>query len=69
MMFMSILRESQETFIDPLLPYANAPGSPLVDFSMHIVIVALEITAFVVLYKIAKKESADQVSSAKSVKS
>lgn len=53
--FMSILREGQETFIDPLLPYANA-GPAWIDFTMHIVIVALEIWAFIVVYKIAKRE-------------
>lgn len=54
-LFMSILREGQETFIDPLFPYANA-GPAWIDFTMHIVIVALEVWAFVVVYKIVKKE-------------
>ena len=39
---MSILREGQEMFIDPLFPYANSPASPMADFSMHVVIVAAE---------------------------
>ena len=28
--FMSILREGQEMFIDPLFPYANSPAAPIV---------------------------------------
>ncbi len=55
--FMSILRESQEMFIDPLFPYANSPAAPIVDFGMHVVIVALEIAAFVTVYRIWRQES------------
>lgn len=54
--FMSILREGQEMFIDPLFPYANSPAAPIVDFGMHVVIVALEIAAFVTVYRLAKHE-------------
>ena len=54
-LFMSILREGQETFIDPLFPYDNA-GPALLDFGMHVVIVALEIWAFVIVYRIVRKE-------------
>lgn len=60
--FMSILREGQETFIDPLFPYANA-GPPLVDLGMHIIIVALEIWAFIIVYKIARAENHTRISS------
>ena len=42
-LFMSIFREGQETFIDPLFPYANAPAPALVDFGIHVIIVALEV--------------------------
>ena len=56
--FMSILREGQEMFIDPLFPYANAPAPPIADFGMHVVIVALEIAAFVVVYRIARQDNA-----------
>jgi hypothetical protein len=56
-LFMSILREGQETFIDPLFPYANAPAPPIVDFGMHIVIVALEIAAFIAVYRIARQDN------------
>ncbi len=52
---LAIFREAQETFIDPLFPYANA-GSAWLDFGLHIVIVAVEIWAFIVVYKIAKRE-------------
>jgi hypothetical protein len=55
--FMSILREGQEMFIDPLFPYANSPAAPIVDFGMHVVIVALEIAAFVTVYRLARHES------------
>ncbi|WP_299154972.1 hypothetical protein [uncultured Tateyamaria sp.] len=51
---MSILREGQEMLIDPLFPYANAPASPLADFGVHVVIVALEIAAFLSVIKRAK---------------
>ena len=57
-LFMSILREGQEMFIDPLFPYANAPVPPIVDFGMHVVIVALEIAAFIVVYRIARQDNA-----------
>jgi hypothetical protein len=57
-MFMSILREGQEMFIDPLFPYANAPAPPIVDFGVHVVIVALEIAAFIAVYRIARRDNA-----------
>ena len=57
-LFMSIFREGQEMFIDPLFPYANAPAPPIADFGMHVVIVALEIAAFVVVYRIARQDNA-----------
>ena len=60
---LGIFREGQETFIDPLLPYANAPASAAVDFGLHIIILALEIWAFIVVYKIAKKERQALISS------
>ena len=56
---MSILREGQEMFIDSLFLYANAPVPPIVDFGMHVVIVALEIAAFVVVYRITRQENND----------
>ena len=55
---MSILRDGQEMFIDPLFPYANA-GPAWIDFSMHVVIVSLEVWAFLVIYRIIKKEKKD----------
>ena len=57
-LFMSIFREGQEMFIDPLFPYANAPAPPIVDFGMHVVIVALEIAAFIVVYRLARQDNA-----------
>lgn len=62
--FMSILREGQEMFIDPLFPYANSPAAPIVDFGMHVVIVALEIAAFVIVYRLARQESRNTPESA-----
>ena len=59
-LLMSILREGQETFIDPLYPYANAPNSPLGDFGVHVVIVALEITAFIVVLRRARQKDNSQ---------
>ena len=55
-LFMSIFREGQETIIDPLFSYANA-APPMADFVIHLVIVALEIWAFITFYRITKKES------------
>ncbi|MFK8163667.1 MAG: hypothetical protein AB8H12_14575 [Lewinella sp.] len=55
-LLMSIFREGQESFIDPLFPYVNA-GPVAVDIGMHAVIVALEIWAFITVYRIAKKEN------------
>ena len=54
--FMSILREGQEMFIDPLFPYANSPAAPIVDFGMHVVIIAIEIAAFITVSRIARHE-------------
>ena len=50
---MSIFREGQETFIDPLLLFQNA-GPAVVDFGMHVAIAAAEALAFMVVYRIAK---------------
>ena len=55
-LFMSIFREGQETIIDPLFPYVNAVP-PMADFVIHLVIVALEIWAFIIVYRMTKKES------------
>lgn len=54
-LLMNILREGQETIIDPLYPVLNAPASPAADFWIHIVIVAIEILAFIVVYRIARQ--------------
>jgi hypothetical protein len=62
--FMSILREGQEMFIDPLFPYANSPAAPIADFGIHVVIVALEIAAFVTVTRIARQERSNAPTSA-----
>jgi len=55
-LLMSIFREGQEMFIDPLYPYANAPNSPAGDFAVHLLIVALEIAAFIVVLRRARQQ-------------
>lgn len=55
-LFMNVIRESAEGVIDPLYPVADAPFSPGVDVAMHVVIVAIEIAAFVAVWKIVKRE-------------
>ena len=60
-LLMSILREGQEMFIDPLFPYANAPAPPIIDFGMHVIIIALEIWAFIVVYRITRQENNDNI--------
>lgn len=55
-LFMNIIREGQEMFIDPLFPVANADATPIVDFGIHVVIVAIEILAFIAVYRIVRRE-------------
>ncbi len=57
-MFMSAIREAQEGFIDPLYPMADAPVSPTVDFLVHVLIVAAEVAALVVVYRLARQQNA-----------
>lgn len=54
-LLMSVLREGQEMFIDPLFPYANSPASPAVDFGMHVVFVALETAAFIAVFRASRR--------------
>ena len=54
-LLMNIIREGQEMIIDPLYPILNAPATPMVDFWTHVVIVAIEILAFVTVFRITKK--------------
>ena len=63
-LFMNIVREGQEMFIDPLFPVANADATPAVDFGIHVVIVAIEILAFIAVYRIVKREDKADVSQA-----
>lgn len=63
-LFMNIVREGQEMFIDPLFPVANADATPIVDFGIHVVIVAIEILAFIAVYRIVKRENTADVSQA-----
>ena len=50
-LLMSMVREGQETIIQPLYPYANSPASPAVMFALHAVILAIEIAAFIAVLR------------------
>lgn len=54
-LLMNIIREGQEMIIDPLFPVLNAPVSPTVDFWVHVVIVVVEILAFITVFKLIRK--------------
>jgi len=47
-LLMNIFREGQEMIIDPLYPVLNAPA-------FHVVIVVIEILAFIAVYRLTKK--------------
>jgi len=55
-LLMNIVREGQEMIIDPLFPVLNAPVSPTADFWIHVVIVAIEILAFIAVFRLARKQ-------------
>ena len=55
MFLMYLFREIQESFIDPLFPLTNAPLSPTGDLVANIVIVGIELIAFIKLYKMSKE--------------
>ncbi|MEM7337197.1 MAG: hypothetical protein AAF467_01045 [Actinomycetota bacterium] len=55
-MLMSAIREAQEGIIDPLYPMADAPMAPIVDFGVHVVIVTLEVTALIVVWRLARRQ-------------
>lgn len=65
MFLMNLLREGLETIIDPLFPLINAPVSPTMDLIIHLVIVGIELLAFIKLYKMYKsvKEKSPKVHS------
>ena len=56
MFIMNILREGQETIIDPLFPLINAPISPMWDLILHVIIVIIEIIALLQLYKLLQNK-------------
>lgn len=56
MFIMNILREGQETIIDPLFPLINAPISPMSDLILHVIIVTIEIIALLQLYKLSQNK-------------
>ncbi len=53
---MNVVREAQEGVIDPLWPVADAPAGPLVDFVIHVIIVAIELAALVTVARIAMRD-------------
>ncbi len=55
-LIMNVVRESLEGVIDPLYPVADAPASPMADFLIHVVIVAIEVTALIAVARIVKAE-------------
>lgn len=55
-LIMNVVRESMEGVIDPLYPVADAPASPMADFFIHVVIVAIEIAALVTVARIVRRE-------------
>ncbi|MGH1489870.1 MAG: hypothetical protein ACRBK7_10835 [Acidimicrobiales bacterium] len=55
-LIMNVVRESLEGVIDPLYPVADAPAAPLADFLIHVVIVAIEVAALVVVARIVRRE-------------
>jgi len=55
-LLMNIFREGQETIIDPLFPLANAAATPMADFWAHVVIVVIEIWAFIAVLRIVRQE-------------
>ena len=52
---MNLLREIQETIIEPFFPLTNDPLSPIGDLVVHIVIVGIELITFIRLYKMSKE--------------
>ncbi len=54
-LLMNLFREGQETIIDPLFPLQNAPMSPTGDLVVHLVILAIELWAFITVFRIVKK--------------
>jgi len=53
--FMNIFLESQEVIVDLLFPIFNAPVSQKVNFWIHVVIVTIEMWAFIAVYRIARR--------------
>lgn len=56
-LLMNVVREGQEMIIDPLWPVANAPASPMTDFAIHVVIVAIEVAAFATVLAITRQKN------------
>lgn len=60
MFIMNLLREGQETIIDPLFPSADIPGfPPILDLAMHLVIVAVQAFALYQLYRVWRATRAE----------
>ncbi len=63
-LIMNVVRESMEGWIDPLFPVADAPASPMTDFLLHVVIVAIEVAALVVVARIVRQQNEATVAQA-----
>lgn len=54
-LIMNVFREGMEMIIDPLYPVLNAPATPMVDFLIHVIIVAIEIWALITVVRRIRK--------------
>ena len=54
-LLMNIFREGFETIINPLFPLENAPMAPTADLIAHLIIVVIEVWAFITVLKIVRK--------------
>lgn len=55
-LIMNVVRESLEGVIDPLYPVADASAPLVVDFAIHVVIIAIEVAALVAVARIVRRE-------------
>ena len=54
-LLMNIFREGFEAIINPLFPLKNAPMTPTADLIAHLIIVVIEVWAFITVLKIVRK--------------
>ena len=68
-LLMNLLREDQETVIDPLYPLVNAPMSPTGDLVVHLAIMAIELWAFIAMLRIVRRMDRAEESRERSTRS